>query len=108
LLIAVGVTLIAVWSAHVVEQQLQVKDPGCVVIDEIAGMTVTMLGFPFTFGNCLAGFLLFRIFDIIKPPPARQLERRLSGGWGIVMDDIAAGIMANIALRIGIFLAERL
>ena len=108
LIITALLTLLAVWAADSAEGQLKTKDPGCIVIDEIAGMVVTMLGLPFSVGNCVAGFFLFRIFDIIKPPPARQLERRLKGGWGVVMDDIAAGVMANIVLRIGIYLIATL
>jgi phosphatidylglycerophosphatase A len=94
------VFLIAVWAAHEVERLLNAKDPGCIVIDEIAGMCVTMLAVPFTLTSCAAGFVLFRFFDVIKPPPARQMERKLKGGWGVVMDDVVAGIMANIVLRI--------
>ncbi len=97
---------IAIWSAGEAERQLKTKDPGCIVIDEIAGMVITLLGLPFTMATAVAGFFLFRIFDVIKPPPARQLDRNLGGGWGIVMDDIAAGIMANIALRLGIYLVK--
>ena len=94
--------LIAVAVAEAAERSLKTKDPGCVVIDEIAGMCVTMLAIPFTAWNVMLGFVLFRVFDITKPPPARQLERCLKGGWGIVMDDVAAGIMANIVLRLAI------
>ena len=96
--------LFSVWVAHHAEQQLQAKDPGCIVIDEIAGMCVAMLGIPLTWTTGAAGFFLFRLFDVIKPPPARQMEKRLSGGWGVVMDDVVAGIMANIVLRIGLVL----
>ena len=92
--------LFSVRVAHLAELQLKAKDPGCIVIDEIAGMCVTMLAIPLTLTTGLAGFLLFRIFDVIKPPPARQMERRLQGGWGVVMDDVVAGVMANLALRI--------
>ena len=94
----------SVWVAHLAEQQLKAKDPGCIVIDEIAGMCVTMLGIPLTLSTGAAGFFLFRLFDVIKPPPARQMEKRLKGGWGVVMDDVAAGVMANIVLRIGLWL----
>lgn len=93
----------AVWVAEAAENFLNAKDPGCVVIDEIAGMCVAMLGIPLTLSTGVAGFFLFRFFDVIKPPPARQLELRLKGGWGVVMDDVAAGVMANIVLRLGIF-----
>jgi phosphatidylglycerophosphatase A len=95
--------LFSVRVAHLAEQQLKLKDPGCIVIDEIAGMCVTMLAIPLTLTTGLAGFILFRFFDVIKPPPARQMER-LQGGWGVVMDDVVAGIMANILLRIWVAL----
>ena len=94
----------SVWIAHLAEQQLNAKDPGCIVIDEIAGMCVTMLYIPLTITTGLAGFFLFRLFDVIKPPPARQMEKRLKGGWGVVMDDVVAGVMANIVLQIGLLL----
>ena len=100
LILTTILVLFSVRVAHLAERQLNAKDPGCIVIDEIAGMCVTMLAIPFTITTCLAGFLLFRVFDVIKPPPARQMERRLQGGWGVVMDDVMAGIMANIVLRI--------
>jgi phosphatidylglycerophosphatase A len=96
------IILAAVWVAHLAEQQLKQKDPGCIVIDEIAGMCVALVGIPFTWSTGLAGFFMFRVFDILKPPPVRQLDRRLSGGWGIVMDDVAAGAMTNIVLRFGL------
>lgn len=94
----------SVWVAHRAEQQLKAKDPGCIVIDEIAGMCVTMLFVPLTFATGAAGFFLFRFFDVTKPPPARQMEKILKGGWGVVMDDVVAGVMANILLRIGILI----
>lgn len=97
-------TLAAVWVAGAAARQLNADDPGCIVIDEVAGMVVTLIGLPFTLVNVAAGFIVFRIFDISKPPPVRQLERRLKGGWGIVMDDIAAGLMANIVIHMGRYL----
>ena len=93
----------SVWVAHLAEQQLKSKDPGCIVIDEIAGMCVTMLGIPLNLTTGVAGFFLFRLFDVTKPPPARQMEKMLKGGWGVVMDDVVAGIMANLVLRVGIW-----
>ena len=101
-ILTVVLILFSVRVAHLAEKQLKAKDPGCIVIDEIAGMCVALLGIPLTMTTGAAGFFLFRLFDVIKPPPARQLERRLIGGWGVVMDDVAAGVMANIVLRIGI------
>lgn len=100
-----GVLIVtAAWVAAEAEKLLQTKDPGCIVIDEIAGMCVTMLAIPLTITTGLAGFFLFRVFDVIKPPPARQMEKMLKGGWGVVMDDVIAGIMANITLRVGLSL----
>ncbi len=78
------------------------KDPGPVVIDEMLGFLVTVGFLPYSLSMTLAGFLLFRVLDIIKPPPARWLER-LPGGWGIVLDDVAAGIWGNVILRLGLW-----
>ena len=74
------------------------KDPQFVVIDETAGQMITLLGAPLTWQALLAGFLLFRAFDIVKPPPVRWLEK-LPEGTGIVVDDIGAGIYALIILQ---------
>ncbi len=75
------------------------KDPGLVVVDEVAGQWITLAGLPFTVPIALAGFVLFRIMDIVKPWPARALER-LPGGWGIMADDVAAGLYAHLVLRV--------
>lgn len=77
------------------------EDPGKVVIDEIVGMMITIGFMPLNAKIVVAGFVLFRLFDIVKPPPARGLEK-LPGGWGVMADDVAAGVYANIALRLGI------
>jgi phosphatidylglycerophosphatase A len=79
------------------------EDPGYIVIDEFVGVLVTMAFHLATICTVVAGFILFRAFDILKPYPIRRLER-LPGGWGIVADDVLAGVFANAAL----FLAERL
>ena len=88
---------LGVWAAGESERALGVTDPGAVVIDEVMGMGLTMVGAPLSWPAALAGFLLFRMFDIVKPPPARALER-LHGGWGIMADDFAAAIYAWAAL----------
>ncbi len=72
-------------------------DPGYIVIDELAGMYVTMAGHRPTVLNVVAGFVLFRIFDVMKPFPVNRAER-LKAGYGVVADDVAAGIFANIGL----------
>jgi len=91
--------LIAILIAHDAEKILNKNDPGCIVIDEIAGIIVTLLGMPFNLITVAAGFFIFRIMDIFKPFPIRVLEKRLTGGAGIVLDDVAAGIFGNLALR---------
>jgi len=90
----------AVWAAHVMEKKLGRKDPGCIVIDEVAGMVVTLLGLSFTVKSAVLGFVVFRFLDIVKPPPVGTLDRRLTGGIGIVADDVAAGVVGNLALRL--------
>jgi len=72
-------------------------DPGYVVIDEFAGVLVALAGHAVTFRNLLIGFILFRAFDILKPYPVRELER-LPGAYGIIADDVLAGILASAAL----------
>jgi len=79
-------------------------DPGFVVIDEVAGQWIALLFSPFDWRNALLVLALFRIFDIVKPPPARQLES-LPAGWGIVFDDVAAGLYAlGVAMLIRHFI----
>ena len=90
----------AIWISHIAARMLKKKDPGCIVIDEIAGMMVALIGLPFNLSTVVVGFIFFRILDISKPFPIRFLDSRISGGLGIVADDIAAGIIANLLLRI--------
>lgn len=106
LAVTVLIILLAVWAAHSAEQQLGQKDPGCIVIDEIAGMCVALVGIPFSWSTGVAGFFVFRVLDIFKPPPVRQLERHLRGGWGVVMDDVAAGAMTHLVLRLGLLVLD--
>jgi len=75
------------------------KDPSHVVIDEVAGQLVTLIACPLVWQALLSGFILFRVFDIVKPPPVRSLER-LPEGTGIVVDDLGAGLYALIALQL--------
>ncbi len=98
ILCAVIFILFAVWISHLAEKIMGEKDPGSIVIDEIAGMAVTLLGHPFTPGYAVAGFFIFRFFDILKPWPIRFLDKKIPGGIGIVVDDVAAGVFGNIVL----------
>jgi phosphatidylglycerophosphatase A len=97
---AVLFILFSMRIAHLAEKIIKKKDPGCIVIDEIAGMLVTFVGLPFNLITVVIGFIIFRILDIIKPFPIRAMEKRISGGIGVVADDIVAGIFANFLLRI--------
>jgi phosphatidylglycerophosphatase A len=97
--LAVLVTLIGIPAATRVARASATKDPQFVVIDEVAGQLIALIAVPLTWKTFLAGFILFRAFDIMKPPPVRQLER-LPEGTGIVLDDVAAGIFAFIAMHL--------
>ncbi len=96
--------ILAVLISGAAAKTLKRKDPGCIVIDEIAGMVVTFIGLPFTLTTAVLGFILFRILDILKPFPIRTLDQRLSGGLGIVADDVVAGILANVIIRLLLFI----
>ena len=87
------------WIAERAQNHWQKKDDQRIVIDEIMGYLLTMLWIPKTLFFISVGFLLFRLLDIVKPFPCRQLER-VRGGFGVVLDDVFAGIYANIALQI--------
>ena len=90
--------------AHAAEKIVRRKDPGCIVIDEIAGMLVSLIGLPFNLITVAVGFIVFRILDILKPFPIRTLDKRISGGAGVVADDVVAGIFANCLLRLFLYL----
>ena len=93
----VAVTLLGTWAAHVAEAVVGDKDPGVIVIDEVAGMTLSVLVLPLTVPVLLAGFVLFRVFDVVKPFPAGRLQR-LHGGVGVMIDDLIAGVYALVIL----------
>jgi len=88
-----------VWAGTRSEALLGGTDPGPVVIDEVLGMLITLAGMPLSLTGVLLGFVCFRIFDIVKPFPARRLEDA-PGGWGIMLDDAAAGVYGQVALRL--------
>jgi phosphatidylglycerophosphatase A len=96
----VFVVILGILAASRMEELTASKDPGKVVIDEIAGYLLTMLGSPPDVLPVVAGFLLFRLFDILKPPPIKYLERALFSGLGIMADDLMAGVYAWCGLRL--------
>ena len=94
LLAGIALSLLAgIPAATIVARTSGRKDPQIVVIDEVAGQWITLLGCPFDLRHALICLVLFRLFDMTKPPPVRQLES-LPEGWGIVFDDVAAGLYA--------------
>ena len=92
------VIVVAIWASDRTRELLGRTDPSEVVIDEVAGFLVTMLLLPISLVNVGLGFILFRFFDILKPWPVRQSER-LKGGFGIVVDDLLAGVYAHLCVR---------
>jgi len=92
-------TVIGFWAASKAEEVLGEHDPKKVVIDEWAGMAIALIGVPPDLKSYVWAFLFFRIFDVVKPPPARQLEQ-LPGGYGIVLDDVFAGFYALITFHV--------
>jgi phosphatidylglycerophosphatase A len=100
LIIVIG----AIWSSHRSQGILSVVDPPQIVIDEVAGFLVTIILIPFTWPTLIAGFFLFRFFDILKPPPIKKIEKKITGGVGVVLDDLVAGAYAHISLRLLVYL----
>jgi phosphatidylglycerophosphatase A len=90
---------LSVWISDRAQKYWRVKDDRRIVIDEIMGFLITMLWLPRGLISVILGFFLFRFFDIVKPPPIRRLER-IKGGYGIVLDDVLAGVYANIVLHL--------
>jgi phosphatidylglycerophosphatase A len=88
-----------IWAGTTSERYFGGIDPGPIVLDEVVGMLITLAFIPVGLSGALIGFLLFRLFDVVKPFPAGRLER-LHGGLGVMADDAMAAIYANIALRV--------
>ncbi len=91
---------LGVWASQVYENQSDTHDSKEIVIDEVVGFLITMTWMPFTWQSVLFGFLLFRFFDIVKPPPIRQLDKKIPGGFGVMVDDVAAGIISSILMQL--------
>lgn len=100
LVIMTMVVIIAIWVSGRTADLLGVHDDPRIVIDEIAGILVTLALVPPSVPALLAGFVLFRVLDISKPPPISTIDQRLRGGFGIVADDVVAGLGANLCLQL--------
>ena len=98
------VLVVGTWAAGRAERLMGRKDPGAIVIDEVAGMTISLMLAPRNLGAYALAFLFFRIFDVIKPFPARQ-SQRITGGVGVMIDDVIAGFYAlAVTLALNVFL----
>ncbi len=93
--------MVGIWAGGVTEKTLGQKDPAIIVIDEIAGMTISVWHVDTGWTAFIVLFFLFRLFDIWKPFPVKNMEDMFPGGAGIMMDDVMAGIYANIIWRLG-------
>ena len=91
--------VLGIWSATEAERHFGRVDPGTVIIDEVVGMLISLAFVSVSVWGTIAGFFLFRLFDIVKPFPANRAEH-LSSGWGIMLDDVVAGLYANLVLRV--------
>lgn len=96
--------LLGVFSAGAAEKIVDHGDPGLVVIDEVVGQLIALATIPMQPVPVILGFLLFRLFDILKPFPVGWLDQHLHGGLGIMLDDVIAGLYALLVLKIGLFL----
>ena len=103
--VTVGFVAFAAYIAGRAEILFEDRDARPIVIDEMVGFLITLLWLPLNFLTLCLGFVLFRLFDIVKPPPIGILEKRLRGGWAIVLDDVLAGVFANVTLRLLLMVA---
>lgn len=103
LLITLLACLVGVWICDRTSKDMGVHDHSSIVWDEVAGMLITMLLVPMTWQTLLAGFALFRFFDIVKPWPIRYLDKHVHGGLGIMLDDIVAGVFSCLVLHASLY-----
>jgi phosphatidylglycerophosphatase A len=104
-IIALVFVAFAAWVAGRAEILLEDRDPRPIVIDEMAGFLISLLWLPLNPLTLCLGFALFRLFDIVKPPPISSVEKRMRGGWGVVIDDVLAGVFTNAVLRLLLIVA---
>ena len=101
----VALIAVAVWVSDLTERIYDEHDLGHIVVDELVGLLTTTIAIPFTWKSAVAAFVLFRIFDIVKPWPIRWIDDNAPGGFGVVADDVAAGVAACVVMHVaGYFL----
>jgi phosphatidylglycerophosphatase A len=99
-LLLIPLTIFSCWVSGQAETIFNEKDSGKIVIDEVVGYLVTMTGVPPSWGSIILGFFLFRLFDVVKVPPANIIDRQMKNGCGVVLDDVVAGLYACVLLHI--------
>jgi len=104
LAVTILVSIVGIWICGKTAKDMGVHDDSSIVWDEVAGMLITMLAVPLSWQTLLAGFVLFRFFDILKPWPISYLDKHVHGGFGIMIDDVLAGAFALGILHLGLFL----
>jgi phosphatidylglycerophosphatase A len=100
MLLVLGLIVLGIVAAQAYEAHSGKHDSKEIVIDEVVGYLITMTWLPVTCQSAVIGFLVFRFFDIVKPPPIRQLDQKIQGGFGVMVDDIAAGIIGSILMQL--------
>lgn len=98
--VVIALVIVAVWAAGRAEEVLGGRDHSCIVVDEVAGMVVAGIFVPGTWAAAALAFVLFRVFDVAKPFPARRIDRKVHGGLGVVGDDLVAGLYAGVGSRL--------
>lgn len=91
---------LGVWASGVTCQYFKKQDCQYIVIDEIVGLMITMIGIPITGYELVIGFLLFRLFDVVKPVPVNWVDKKLKNGLGVMLDDVVAGIYGNLIMHL--------
>ncbi len=104
LTVTILVCVLGIWICGKTAQDMGVHDDSSIVWDEVAGMLITMLAVPLSWQTVLVGFMLFRFFDILKPWPINYLDKHVHGGFGIMIDDVLAGLFALVILHLGLYL----
>jgi phosphatidylglycerophosphatase A len=97
-------SVVGIWLCGRTAHDMQVHDDSSIVWDEVVGMLITMIAVPLSWQTLLVGFVLFRLFDIVKPWPISYLDKHVHGGFGIMADDVLAGVFALSSLHIGLSL----
>ncbi|MDU0354823.1 phosphatidylglycerophosphatase A [Paraglaciecola aquimarina] len=103
LLITILASIVGIWICGKTADDMQVHDDSSIVWDEVAGMLITMFAVPLSWQSLLLGFVLFRVFDILKPWPISYLDKHVHGGFGIMIDDVLAGLFACLVLHLGFY-----